>query len=99
MNLKNILVLCGGQSTEHDISLLSARNVIENLDSKKYAVSVVLITHDDTWNYFATPAEFFSHSHSHSHSRSHSLQITRRFAVWLRFTSNATIDSASIRTF
>lgn len=70
MNKKNILVLCGGQSTEHDISLLSARNVIENLDQKKYVVSVVKITHDGAWNYYKTPAEFFSHS------RSHLLQIT-----------------------
>src|SRR3990167_8612887 len=61
----SILVLCGGQSTEHDISLLSARNVIENLDKSKYAVSVVFITHEGAWNYFSNTEDYFSHSHAH----------------------------------
>lgn len=61
----SILVLCGGQSTEHDISLLSAKNVIEQLDSKKYVVSVAKITHNGAWYYFKNANDFFSHSHSH----------------------------------
>lgn len=69
MNTSNspvsVLVLCGGQSTEHDISLLSAKNVIENLDTKKYHVSVAKIEQDGTWYYFKTAQDFFSHSQSH----------------------------------
>ncbi|HLB57007.1 MAG TPA: D-alanine--D-alanine ligase family protein [Coxiellaceae bacterium] len=64
-NQLTILVLCGGQSTEHEISLLSARNVIENLDTKKYHVSVAKIEQDGTWHYFKTAQDFFSHSKSH----------------------------------
>lgn len=35
---KTIVVLCGGQSTEHEIALRSARTVINELDKKKYEV-------------------------------------------------------------
>ncbi|OGT42850.1 MAG: D-alanine--D-alanine ligase A [Gammaproteobacteria bacterium RIFCSPHIGHO2_12_FULL_40_19] len=61
----SILVLCGGQSTEHDISLLSARNVIERLDSKKYQVSIAKISQDGTWYYFKNADHYFSDSHTH----------------------------------
>jgi D-alanine-D-alanine ligase len=59
-NPLSILVLCGGQSTEHDISLLSTKNVIEMLDPKKYAVSVAKINHDGKWFYFKKAADYFS---------------------------------------
>lgn len=63
----SILVLCGGQSTEHDISLLSARNVMTYLDKEKYEVSVCKITHDGLWLYYQNPEAFLSHAHSHAH--------------------------------
>lgn len=64
-SLLSILVLCGGQSTEHDISLLSAKNVIERLDSQKYQVSVVKISQEGAWHYFKSASDYFSHAHSH----------------------------------
>ena len=36
-------VLFGGKSAEHDVSLQSARNVINALDKKKYQVVLVKI--------------------------------------------------------
>src|SRR3990167_3888262 len=45
-NLQHILVLCGGQSTEHAVSVLSARNIVERLNPAKYRVSVVLISEE-----------------------------------------------------
>lgn len=38
MALKKIMVVCGGRSTEHEISLRSARNVLNSLDREKYRV-------------------------------------------------------------
>lgn len=35
---KTIVVLCGGQSTEHEIALRSARTVINELDKEKYEI-------------------------------------------------------------
>lgn len=63
-NLLFILVLCGGQSTEHDISLLSARNVVEHLLSDKYIVSLAYISREGTWYYYKDAQAFFSHPHS-----------------------------------
>ncbi len=47
-----ICVLCGGQSAEHEISVLSACNVVKALDSSKYEVSVAYISHSGAWYYF-----------------------------------------------
>lgn len=57
--LLSVLVLCGGQSTEHEISLLSAKNVIERLDPNKYQVSVVKIDHGGSWLYFENAQQYF----------------------------------------
>lgn len=49
-NVKNIIVLCGGRSTEHEISLRSARSVINELDRKKYKVHVCYIDKGGAFN-------------------------------------------------
>lgn len=41
--MKNIIVLCGGKSTEHEVSLRSARTVINCLDRSKYRVYAVFL--------------------------------------------------------
>ena len=41
-----VVVLCGGKSAEHDISLLSTAAVIGNLDTSKFTVSVIGIGRD-----------------------------------------------------
>ena len=43
---KNIVVLMGGKSSEHDVSLVSAKTVIENIDKDLYNVIMVGITKD-----------------------------------------------------
>ncbi len=42
-------ILFGGRSAEHEVSLVSARSVIKNLDKKKYIVVPILITKDGKW--------------------------------------------------
>lgn len=42
-------MLCGGQSAEHEVSLESAKNVIQALDADKYQVFIILITRDGRW--------------------------------------------------
>lgn len=44
-----LLLLFGGESPEHDISILSARNVAAALDDKKYEVTYCFITKDGSW--------------------------------------------------
>ncbi len=46
MKKKKILVLMGGKSPEHEISLISGSQVVKNLDSKKYNVLPGIISKD-----------------------------------------------------
>lgn len=43
------VVIAGGESPEHDISLLSAMNVVRNLDPSRYSVHPSMITKDGSW--------------------------------------------------
>ena len=47
-----ICLLCGGQSTEHEVSLMSARNVVAAIDPDLYKVLIVGIEKDGTWRYY-----------------------------------------------
>ena len=46
---KNILVIMGGRSSEHEVSLVSAVTVIENIDTKTYNIIMVGITKEGRW--------------------------------------------------
>ncbi len=46
---KNILVVMGGRSSEHEVSLVSAVTVIENIDQKEFNIIMVGITKDGRW--------------------------------------------------
>ena len=42
-------VLFGGRSGEHEVSLMSARSVLANLDREKYQIVEIGIDHEGTW--------------------------------------------------
>jgi D-alanine-D-alanine ligase len=44
-----VLVLCGGKSAEHSVSLVSARTVISNIDPKRYEAKLVYIDRQGRW--------------------------------------------------
>ncbi len=56
--MKHVLVLCGGRSAEHEISLISAKGVLGALDRSKYTPLVVGIGKDGTW-YWEEEASFY----------------------------------------
>ena len=45
-------IICGGQSAEHEVSLQSAKNIIEAIDRKKYEVAVIGINKSGRWSPF-----------------------------------------------
>ncbi len=49
MQKKQIAILCGGQSAEHEVSIESAKNVIQALDKKYYDVLVIFVTKSGAW--------------------------------------------------
>lgn len=47
--MKNIAVIFGGKSAEHEISVLSARNIMEAIDRGSYHVHPVVISKTGSW--------------------------------------------------
>jgi D-alanine-D-alanine ligase len=45
-------IICGGQSAEHEVSLQSAKNIIEAIDREKYEVAVIGIDKAGRWSPF-----------------------------------------------
>lgn len=49
MSKKNVLVLFGGRSSEHEVSCVSATTVISNMDRESYEIFAVGITKEGRW--------------------------------------------------
>ena len=49
MSKKNICIIYGGKSAEHDVSILTAQNVINAVDLSKYIIDIIYITNDGDW--------------------------------------------------
>ncbi|UWG95496.1 D-alanine--D-alanine ligase [Dehalobacter sp. DCM] len=54
----NVLILFGGQSGEHDVSVISAASVCKALNPEKYAVQTMGITKEGKWYWGADPEEW-----------------------------------------
>ncbi|MFV0313743.1 MAG: D-alanine--D-alanine ligase family protein [Anaerotignum sp.] len=57
MSIKTVVVLFGGQSSEHEVSRMSATTMLKALDSKKYQVIPVGITKEGQWLIYTGPTE------------------------------------------
>ena len=49
MERTNILVLFGGESSEHEVSVASAKNVVNAIDSHKYNIALAYINESGQW--------------------------------------------------
>ncbi len=47
--MKKVVLLFGGESLEHEVSLSSAQSILENIDTKKYQIFPVLISKQGKW--------------------------------------------------
>ena len=52
MNKRNIVVLFGGQSSEHEISCISAVTIMKNINKDKYNIYPVGITKEGNWRIY-----------------------------------------------
>ncbi len=55
-----LAVLFGGRSAEHEISLISARNVFESIDTNRYHLLSVGITREGEWFLLPDPTPYLS---------------------------------------
>lgn len=61
MNNKiRVAIIYGGKSAEHEVSLQSAKNVVEAIDKSKYEVILIGIDKDGQW-YLGKPSQFLLH--------------------------------------
>ena len=47
--MRKLGIIYGGMSTEHDVSIMSAKSIIENLDKEKYEVYLIYINEQGKW--------------------------------------------------
>lgn len=52
MNKKTVAIIFGGVSSEHDISCISAKTIVNNIDLSKYNIILVGITRQGKWFIF-----------------------------------------------
>jgi D-alanine-D-alanine ligase len=57
--MKTVLILCGGRSDEHEISLISAKGILDALDRKVYHPLVIGISKKGVWH-LENEASFFT---------------------------------------
>ncbi len=57
MSKKNVLIIFGGKSGEHEVSVRSARSIEENIDHDKFTTHVLGVTQDGRWHYGETIQE------------------------------------------
>jgi len=57
LNKKTVAVLFGGQSSEHEVSRVSASTIISSLSQEKYYVLPVGITKEGKWMLYSGPVE------------------------------------------
>jgi D-alanine-D-alanine ligase len=53
MHKTNVIILCGGRSAEHEVSLMSAVNILDAIDQTKYEVQVIAIDKQGVWRMVA----------------------------------------------
>ena len=52
MGKQKLAVLFGGRSGEHEVSLISATSIIQNIDKNKYEIYLIGITKEGHWLYY-----------------------------------------------
>ncbi|NLD49193.1 MAG: D-alanine--D-alanine ligase A, partial [Clostridiaceae bacterium] len=54
---KRVLIIFGGQSSEHEVSRVSATSIIKNINTDKFDISILGITKEGRWLPYNGPLE------------------------------------------
>lgn len=55
--MKKVLLLCGGNSPEHNVSLISAKSILKNINKNLFEVTTCIIDFDNSWYEFLGEAD------------------------------------------
>ncbi len=86
----NLLLLFGGQSAEHEVSVISARSVVDAIDRDRYELTLVGITRGGRWRLRDEQGAAFS---------SGSVAENEGLAVYLDYTGGGILRSSVDRDF
>ena len=96
MSRLRVLVLMGGPSTEHDVSVVSGTGVVRAMDPEKYNIHPVLIDKDGTWHWSSrelSPSTISTASKARRQTRK-SLRHLRNFRRQISRSSHCTANGA-----
>jgi D-alanine-D-alanine ligase len=57
----NLALICGGKSVEHEVSLISAKNVLAALNFDKYKLVLLAVTKDGSFRFYPDYQHFLDH--------------------------------------
>ncbi len=92
-----VSLLCGGQSVEHAISLLSAQNIFRALDASKYKLHIIYISEAGVWSILDQPESLLAADSPQAlaekpmHAVCLSLQADRASFPWVVRSTNEAI--------
>jgi len=75
----HLAILCGGQTTEHNISIISAKNIAAGFDKKRYRIYVVYINHQGEWWLIDDVDAFIKETPPALCKAGHAMQVTLSF--------------------
>lgn len=89
---KNIIVLTGGPSLEHDISLASGKEIVKNLDAKKYNVIPVVISKDNNSWFPLEKSKFLNYSNGGKKALMMGLYANNSISIFKKIQAEKNID-------
>lgn len=81
MRKLRVIVLMGGKSPEHDVSLVSGREVVRHLDKRKYEILPVVISVDGQRWQLISPRQILLHSPARVEKTDHKRRIKKGKAL------------------
>ena len=55
MTKENICIVFGGKSAEHDVSILTAQNVLNAINKDQYQIDIIYITNAVSYTHLTLP--------------------------------------------
>lgn len=92
---KRVAVIFGGQSSEHEVSRVSAQSVISNIDTCKYDIIMIGITKEGNWLLYEGPiekigtGEWEAAAMEHAGNKLNNIPKDAQFSVWAKHISCA----------
>ena len=80
INMLRICIIYGGNSVEHEISIISANSILNNLDQKKYKIIGIYITKNGSFREARISKSGLSHKFVATGKKNHFFNWRKKFS-------------------